>query len=256
MAGVRYAVDAGVARITLDRQEVRNALDLDMVTELDRSLAEVTSDPAVRLALLDAEGPAFCAGMDLKSVDLADPEQAAAFAEALAVVYLRLMTLPFPLLCAVDGPVSGGGVGLVAAADLVWAGSRARFSLPETRLGLVPALVSVPLRRRVGSRVLSGMALGGGSLDARHAVTEGLADFLAEDEAGPVAGAFARGLLREHAHEALARTKRFLVDQAAEGLERELAAAAAEFRAAAATDEARRGLEAFRRKESVRWDEH
>jgi enoyl-CoA hydratase/carnithine racemase len=250
---VRYAVSGHVARLTLDRAEVRNALGIDMLRSMERHLTAASADSSVHLVLLDAEGPAFCAGMDLKSVDLTDASQAATFSEKLASVYHGLMTLPVPLLCAVDGPVSGGGVGLVAAADLVWAGPGARFQLPETRLGLVPALVSVPLRRRAGSRILDRMALGGVSLNADQAVAHGLADVRTDGDASAVARAFASEHLREHSAAALARTKGFLVAQSEMGLEKELTAAARAFQEAVATVEARRGLEAFRRKEPVRW---
>jgi len=251
---VRYASEDGIARVTLAHPDVRNALGFDMLAGLSEHVDRALDDSSVRLLILDAEGQAFCAGMDLKSVDLADPGQAARFAAALAGVYLRLMTLPKPFLCAVDGPVSGGGVGLAAAADLVWAGPKARFSLPETRLGLVPALVSVVLRRRVGPHVLTRMALGGISLNADQAATHGLVDFSSETTAGAAAEAFARALISDHAPGALVRTKRFLASQATDALEDRLADAAHEFQESVQTGEARRGLNAFRRKESVQWD--
>ncbi|MGD8729117.1 MAG: enoyl-CoA hydratase/isomerase family protein, partial [Gemmatimonadota bacterium] len=238
---VRYETSDGVARLTLSRVDVRNALDLEMLEELDRRIQEAEADGSVRLLLLAADGPAFCAGMNLKSVDLGDPTQARAFAQGLSDVYRRLVTFPKPLLCAVDGPVSGGGVGLVAAADLVWAAPEATFSLPETRLGLVPALVSVPLHRRVGTRMLGNMALGGVPLDALPAVARGLADFATEGSAMEAALDFASDLLRDHAPDALSRTKRFLVELNDGALEQRLAAAEREFEGAVATAEARRG---------------
>lgn len=252
--GIRREIRDGIARLTLAREEVRNALDLPMLSDLYEGLGAAADSRDVHLVLLDAEGPAFCAGMNLRSVDLADTGQAEAFAHALASVYLRMMTLPKPVLCAVDGPVSGGGVGLVAASDLVWAGEGARFALPETRLGLVPALVSVPLRRRVGLGCVVRMGLGGTFLDAARATGEGLADVRVSGDAGPIALEAAGALLRDHAPGALSRTKRFLVRGAREEMEADLDSATAEFVEAVGTAEARRGLETFRRKESVRWD--
>lgn len=253
-AGIRRDVRGGIARLTLARDEVRNALDIPMLGALYEDMGAAAESRDVHLVLLDAEGPAFCAGMDLKAVDLADPRQAGAFAHALASVYLRMMTLPKPVLCAVDGPVSGGGVGLVASSDLVWAGDGARFALPETRLGLVPALVSVPLRRRAGLGCVVRMGLGGAVLDAARATDEGLADVRVSGAAGPAALEAAGALLRDHAPGALARTKRFLVGGEREATGADLDAAAAEFVEAVATVEVRRGLEAFHRKESVQWD--
>jgi methylglutaconyl-CoA hydratase len=251
---VLYASEHGVARITLNRPEARNAMDFDMLVALRAHVDRALADASVRVLLLDATAPVFCAGMDLKSVDLGDPEQAARYAIGLSGVYLRLMTLPKPFLCAVDGPVSGGGVGLAAAADLVWAGSQAKFSLPETRLGLVPALVSVVLRQRVGHAVLTRMAIGGVSLGGEQAAAHGLVDFYAEDGADAAARAFAPTLIADHAPGALVRTKRFLAGQTTDALERQLGVAVHEFKESVKTDEARRGLGAFRRKEFVRWD--
>ena len=254
MAAVRYEAVGGIATVTLTRPEVRNALNVESARELKAALARAAVDASVRLVLVDAEGPAFCAGMDLKSVDLGDPTQAAAFAAALADVYEVLMEMAKPVLCAVDGPVSGGGVGLPAAADLVWVGPAAKFSLPETRLGLAPALVSVPLRRRVADQELTRMALAGVALDAGQAVAAGLADFHAPTGAGVEARAFGEAFLRDRAPGASVRTKAFLGRHAADGVRTELDEARRAFVEAVGTDEARRGLEAFRRKESVRWD--
>jgi methylglutaconyl-CoA hydratase len=250
---IRYEADGGVARVTLNRPEVRNALGFTMLAGLTQAVDQALHDPTVRVLMLDAQGPAFCAGMDLKSVDLADPEQAARFAASLSDLYLRLLTFPKTFVCAVDGPVSGGGVGLAAAADLAWAGPRARFSLPETRLGLVPALVSVVLRRRVSAPVMNQMALGGVAFDGTQAAAQGLVDFYSEVGAGVAADAFVQNLLADHAPGALVRTKRLLMG-GTDALERELAVAAHTFEEAVHTDEARKGLDAFRRKEFVRWN--
>lgn len=251
---VRYEARGGIATVTLAHPEVRNALSIESARELKSALARAAVDASVQVILIEAEGPAFCAGMDLKSVDLADPSQAAAFAAALADVYEALMETAKPVLCAVDGPVSGGGVGLPAAADLVWAGPRAKFSLPETRLGLVPALVSVPLRHRIPGPALTRLALSGAPLDAERAVTAGLADYRSPSGAVDAARAFAKSMLREHAPGASARTKRFIGRHAAERVRAELDEARREFVEAVSTEEARRGLDAFRRKEGVRWD--
>ena len=251
---VEYEVSNGVARVTLDRPEARNALSIEMVEMLKKRIDAAVSDPSAHLVWLGAAGPAFCAGMDLKSVELSHPAQAARFARALSGLYCRLLTLPMPLLCSVDGPVAGGGVGLVAAADLVWAGPKATFALPETRLGFVPALASVVLRRRLSPQRLSGMALSGISFDANQALIAGLADFAAENSAAAEADQFARSLLRDHSPGAMSRTKTFLVNPVSTALRVEFVDAEREFLTAAGGEEAQRGLTAFRRKESVRWD--
>jgi enoyl-CoA hydratase/carnithine racemase len=204
--------------------------------------------------ILSAEGPAFCAGMDLKTVALDDPPQAARFANALAESYRRLMMLPVPLLAAVDGPAMGGAVGLALAADLVWVGPQARFAFPETRVGVVPALVSVAARRRMLPGKLAGLAITGTSVAAEEAHRLGLADFVSPTSAKEDAEHFARKLIVENSDEAMRRTKAFLQSQFLATLDRELDDAKKEFRAAVATAAAARGLKAFREKQSPEWD--
>ncbi len=252
---ILYEVTGGLARITLNRPEKRNALSLEMIGELSRAIDAVSEDASTRVVLVTARGEAFCSGMDLQAVPLDDPVEAARFGTDLAEVYGKLLTLPFPLLCGVDGPVMGGGGGLALAGDLVWVGPKALFAFPETRLGVVPALVSVVVRRRVSPLALSGMATTGIPYDAERSVLVGLADFLAADSATIEAEACAEKLLLENSGVAMRRTKEFLIEQSKGDLDEELRAAAIEFGQAVASPEAQRGLRAFREKTPLRWDD-
>jgi methylglutaconyl-CoA hydratase len=252
---ILHEVAEGLARITLNRPEKRNALSFEMVDELSRAIDAVREDASTRVVLLTARGKAFCSGMDLSAVRLDDPDEAARFATGLAGVYRKLLVLPIPLLCGVDGPVMGGGGGLALAADLVWAGPKALFDFPETRLGMVPALVSVVLRRRVSPLRLSGILTTGIPCDAEPSLRVGLADFLASESATVEAEACALKLLQENSGAAMRRTKEFLIAQSWEDLDEELRAAEREFRHAAASPEARRGLEAFRGKLQLTWSD-
>ena len=251
---ILHEISGGLARITLNRPEKRNALSLEMIEALSGAIDAVGADTSTRVVLMTARGKAFCSGMDLSAVPLDDPEQAGRFGTSLAEVYGKLLTLPFPLLCGVDGPVMGGGGGLALAADLVWVGPRAVFAFPETRLGVVPALVSVVLRRRVSPLTLSGLATTGIPCDASCSLRLGLADFLASDSATLEAEAHALKLLHENSGVAMRRTKEFLISQSPGDLDEELRAAAIEFREAVTSPEAQRGLEAFRGKQPLRWD--
>ena len=251
---LRYRAAGGVVRLTLDRPERRNALSPRLLDALQSALDEAGADPRTRVLCLGATGPAFCAGIDLKEVDLSRPAQARELADRLSGVYRTLLAFPVPVLSSVGGAAAGGGVGLAAAADIAWAGPKARFQLPEVRIGLVPAMVSVVLRRRLAPKRVSAMALGGVVLGPADALAAGLVDILAGG-ADTEMVRFAGDLARDHSAGALRRTKAFLDRRLAAGLDAELAAARAEFRAAAATEDVRRGLAAFRRKERVRWNE-
>jgi methylglutaconyl-CoA hydratase len=252
---ILHEVAGGLARITLNRPEKRNALSFEMIEELSRAIDAVREDTSTRVVLVTARGKAFCSGMDLSAVPLDDPDQAGRFGTALAEVYGKLLMLPIPILCGVDGPVMGGGGGIALAADLIWVGPKALFAFPETRLGVVPALVSVVVRRRVSPLTLSGMATTGIPCDAVRSVRVGLADFLASDSATTEAEACAQKLLRENSGVAMRRTKEFLIEQASGDLDEELRAAAREFREAVTSPEAQRGLRAFREKTPLTWDD-
>lgn len=250
---VKFEVKDGLATIALAQPERRNALSFELARALDAALDAAAADRTARVALLVAEGPAFCAGMDLRTVALDDPAQADEFARLLAGCYRKLLGLPVPLLAAVDGPAMGGAVGLALAADLVWAGPAARFAFPETRVGVVPALVSVVARRRVLPGRLHGLCIAGVECDPARAVAVGMADFAPEGRAADEAEAFGRKLIREHSAEAMRRTRAFLRTQFETTLGKELDDALAEFRGAVASDACRRGLAAFREKRSPDW---
>ncbi len=147
----------------------------------------------------------------------------------------------------------GGGAGLALAADVVWVGPKALFAFPEIRLGVVPALVSVVVRRRISPLVLSGILTTGIPCDAERAILVGLADFSAADSATTEAEACALKLLTENSGAAMRRTKEFLIAQAQVDLDEELRWSVREFRQAVASPEAQRGLEAFRGKLPLTW---
>ena len=252
---ILHEVTGGLGRITLNRPEKRNALSLEMIEELSGAIDAVREDPSTRVVLLTARGKAFCSGMDLSAVRLDLPDEAGRFATVLADVYRKLLTLPIPLLCGVDGPAMGGGGGLALASDLVWVGPKALFAFSETRLGVVPALVSVVVRRRVSPIALSGIVTTGIPCDGTRSVRVGLADFLAADSATIEAEACAQRLLHENSGAAMRRTKEFLIAQSSGNLDEELSAAEREFREAVASPQAQRGLEAFRGKLPLTWSD-
>ncbi|HLU49150.1 MAG TPA: enoyl-CoA hydratase/isomerase family protein [Planctomycetota bacterium] len=252
---VEVVSEGGVLRIILSRREARNALSFEMLDELERSLDRAVGDRGARVLLLESSGDVFCAGMDLRAVALEESAVAERFSSALARIYRRLITLEIPLLCAVDGPVIGGGLGLVAAADLVWAGPGAKFQLSEARLGLVPALVSVVLARRLRPKRILGLALSALPLDARGALELGIADRLSHESAAGDARAEAARMIRDNSPKAMRATKRLLNEMISTTLEHDLEEARRAFAEAVRSADAKRGLESFRRKETPNWTE-
>ena len=181
---VRREVRDGLGWITLDRPEVRNALGPGLMDGIGDAVDAFTADPAVRALVIAAEGPAFCAGADLRSMrdSKLSPEEAnRADALRMGGLFHRVANCPKPVLARVHGPAIGGGVGLMAACDIVVAAASTRFQFSEVRLGLVPAVISPFCMRRLGSTVARRLFLTGEAFDARAALDWGLVDIVAED---------------------------------------------------------------------------
>lgn len=206
---------AAVARIRLDRPAVHNAFDSDLVRDLEAALAGLGADPSVRVVVLEAAGASFSAGADLNWMRaMAAADEAANRADALALARLMrtLDELPKPTIARVHGAAFGGGVGLVACCDIAIGVAGARFGLTESRLGLLPAVISPYVIAAIGARQARRWFATAEQFDAAHALHMGLlhevvADVDALDAAierqlqllrtaAPVATAAAKGLVR------------------------------------------------------------
>jgi methylglutaconyl-CoA hydratase len=205
----------GVATVTLDRPEVHNAFDDDVIAELTRAFRRLGADPAVRVVVLRANGKSFSAGADLEWMQRVahySHEQNVADAIALAEMLRALDACPKPTLALVQGPAYGGGVGLVAACDVAIAADAASFALTEVRLGLIPAVISPYVIAAIGERACRRYFLTAESFSATDAYRLGLVhqvvpaerlDTAAADltarllECGPAAQAAAKELIRD-----------------------------------------------------------
>ncbi|MEK7862339.1 MAG: enoyl-CoA hydratase-related protein [Chloroflexota bacterium] len=181
---VRLDVDGRrVARITLARPERRNAFDADLIAALVATLGRI--DPDARAVVLASEGDAFCAGADLswmKGMIEYGLDQNIADSRALAEMFRALDDLPMPLLARVQGPAIGGGAGLVAVADIAVASSEAHFGFTEVRLGIIPAVVSPYVVRKIGSAHATALFVSGIRFDARRALEIGLVESVESPE--------------------------------------------------------------------------
>jgi methylglutaconyl-CoA hydratase len=155
MSALLVSTEGHVARITLNRPDVRNAFNDEVIAELTQAFTLVGQDPQVRAVVLAADGPAFCAGADLnwmrrmadytRAENLAD---AGALAEMLRTIHNCLK----PTIARVQGDVFAGGVGLVAACDMAVSVDTATYCLSEVKLGLIPATISPYVIRAMGAR--------------------------------------------------------------------------------------------------------
>jgi methylglutaconyl-CoA hydratase len=166
-----------VARVTLDRPEIRNAFDDALIAALTKALRELDADSAVRAVVLAGSGAAFCAGADLnwmKRMAGYGYEQNLADAQALAGMLRTLDRMAKPTLARVHGPAFAGGVGLVAACDIAIGVPEAKFCLSEAKLGLSPATISPYVVRAMGERMARRYFLTAEVFDGAEAARIGL----------------------------------------------------------------------------------
>jgi len=173
------ADDRGVTRLTISRAERRNAFDADLIAELLASLGRI--DLSSRVVVLASEGSAFSAGADLEwmrgMVDFGVAENVAD-SRALAELFRGIDELPMPVVARVQGPAIGGGAGLVAVSDVAIASTSAVFAFTEVRLGIIPAVVSPYVIRRIGPAHATALFVTGVRFDAEHARSIGLVDWV------------------------------------------------------------------------------
>lgn len=173
----RVDPESGVARLTLNRPERRNALDRALVEALKDELAMADSDDRVRVIALAGAGPDFCAGADLRELQEtveAGPEASLEEAQALGDLFILIRRLEKPVVALVHGRALAGGAGLATACDLVLAADEAMIGYPEVRLGFVPAMVMAILRRSVGEKRAFELVALGEAFDADTALRHGL----------------------------------------------------------------------------------
>ena len=241
----------------LNRPELRNALNDEVMRGLARLLDELERDATCRVIVLAGRGPAFCAGGDLSRM-----EKAAAMTKAksrteagrFAKLLYRMYTYPKPIVARVHGAAFAGGMGLAAASDLVIAAEEAEFCLPEVRIGLVPAMISPYIVRALGEQQARRYVLTGERLGAREAHRLGFVH-----EWLPAAELDARvekiaGQLAQAGPQALARSKKLLAKVGKAAITPRLSAQTAAVLAdARAGREAREGIRSFLEKRRPRW---
>ena len=243
-AAVRYSAEHGVARIRLAAPDSGNALNRALLSGLLEALREAESTAGIRVVVLEAEGAEFCRGLDLNEVlstaGALDLEPARLFLRALS----QIRGSARPVLARVEGPVTGGGLGLVAACDLVLARREAVFMLPEALLGLLPALITPFLLRRITPARLQFLALSTRSFRAVSALSFGLIDEVVEGSMEDAERVHLKRL-RRSAPDALAECKRYIDAMNGEDLNRQCDAALERFSSWMRRPEVRDGLRRF-----------
>jgi methylglutaconyl-CoA hydratase len=227
-------IDGPVARVFMNRPDVRNAFDGLMVTELRQVLFEVRTLDAVRVIVLGGRGPSFCAGADLawmKAMAGFSREENLREAQALADLFFTVYESPKPIVARVHGAALGGGAGLVAACDIPVAALGTQFGFTEVRLGIIPAVISPYVIAKIGEAAARELFLTGERFEAVRAQEIGLVRAAVPEEdldavvdgrvqellkAGPRAIAEAKALIREVAWKRPEDVQRYTVERIAD----------------------------------------
>ncbi len=245
---VTLQIADAVGTITLDSPANRNALSAAVRAGLTLALDTATSDPAVRVVVLTHRGPVFCSGMDLKEEAVAGPGRQGV--RELPAILRRISRCPKPVVARIGGPARAGGIGLLAAADIVVATRSATFSFTEVRIGLIPAVITVPVLHRVAPWAARELLLTGEVFGSERAMEIGLVNAV-DDDVDERVSRYVRSLLAG-GPTALAGTKALLqagLDDSEERYGRLLDISASQF----ASAEAREGGRSFTEKRPANW---
>lgn len=240
---VHCEVSEGVSFVTLASADTGNALDAKLLGELREALERVTAAGAGRAIVLGAEGPDFSRGLDLHAF-AGGGRPSASTLRALADCLLLIVRSQVPVIARVEQSALGGGLGLVAACDMVLAAPRAVFSLPEPVVGMIPALVSPVLLRRLTPGRLQYLALSTRTVGAAEALALGLVDELVEGDMDRAVTQQLQRVLRS-SPEGLAEIKRMVTSLSGVDLAEQLEGALARLLAWLDKPGASEGIQAF-----------
>ena len=253
MQNIHLEIDArGVATLTLQRPEVHNAFNAQVVEELHQAFRDLESHPKVRVVVLRGQGKSFSAGADvewMRGQAVAGEEENRRGARHMADMFQAIDNCPRPVVALIQGAALGGGTGLTCAVDIAIAGPRAFFGFTEVRLGIVPAVISPYAIRRLGYSRARVHFLLGDRIDAQTAYRIGLIHYLSEDPEAQLEEILGHLLAGSPSAQArikpLARTSYELTDPTDFTVE--------QITAARAHPDGREGLSAFLEKRPPQW---
>jgi methylglutaconyl-CoA hydratase len=255
---LKFERDGKIAIVTLNRPEKRNAISTPMIEDIFAALNAAQEDSSVRVVILTGAGKAFCSGMDLETLQAIAKQthdENLADSRRMARMFQLVYGFPKPLITAVNGAAIAGGCGLATLSDFTIAAPEAKFGYTEVRIGFIPALVSVMLRRQVGEKQARDLLLTGRIIDAADAFRLGLVN-----EIVPLEDLMKRArevaiMYLESSPVSLAMTKRLLMSHD-NRMHEELELATQENARIRGTEDFREGLASFLEKRKPKWCGH
>jgi methylglutaconyl-CoA hydratase len=252
---IELAYDSGIATITLNRPEKRNAISFELIGDLLLALKEVETSDALVLIVTGA-GKAFSSGMDLENLKTLlgrSPEQNLKDSETMVRLFRSLYEFPKVTIAAVNGAAIAGGTGLALLCDFTLAVPEAKFGYTEVRIGFVPAIVSTFLLRQTGEKYARDLLLTGRIIGAEEASRMGLVnEIVAQEQLMARARELAEQLM-ENSPASLRATKKLLNDHARAELDVQIEAAVRENAAVRTTADFREGITSFLEKRKPVW---
>jgi methylglutaconyl-CoA hydratase len=255
---IQLAIDSGVATITLNRPDKRNAISFQLVDELLSAFAEIEKSSA-HAFILTGSGKAFCAGMDLeelKSLLGKSHEENVKDSTRMAVLFRRLYEFPLPTIAVVNGAAIAGGTGLATMCDFTLAVPEAKFGYTEVRIGFVPAIVSSILVWQVGHKIARDLLLTGRLFDAAEAHRYGLVNEIVDAGRLITRANEIAAQLGENSPSSVRATKKLINSFLKVQLDEQIAAAIEDNARIRTTADFREGVSSFLEKRKPRWSGH
>jgi methylglutaconyl-CoA hydratase len=245
--------------ITMNRPDRRNAISTQMMEDLLEALNVAQNDIYVRAVILTGAGKAFCSGLDIDSLNAIakqTPEENLGDSRLIARMFHRLYSFPKPLIAAVNGAAVAGGCGIATFTDITLAVPDAKFGYTEVRIGFIPALVSVLLRRQIGEKRSRELLLTGRIFDAAEGYRLGLVtEIVAPEQLMEKAQEYAQ-IFVSNSPTSLEHTKRLLLHYDDEDIRQEIELATQANAQIRSTADFREGLAAFLEKRVPNWTGH
>ncbi|MEN7341769.1 MAG: enoyl-CoA hydratase-related protein [Pseudomonadota bacterium] len=260
MPTITTTLERGWLTIRLAQPNIRNALTDEMVLELTAELNRAATDVAIRGITFHGEGEVFCAGGDLKgfqkTIDADSVASITDVSKRAGALFHLINEMPQVVVMCVHGAAIAGGMGMMAAGDVVITTQDAKFALTETQLGIVPAQIAPLVLQRVGPATARRLMLTGARFDGEHAAAIGLADFVVEDATAMMAKeADIRRDVFRCAPGAVAATKQLLRHLTDRDKAAVIEHAADVFAGRLGSDEGREGIASFIEKRKPEWAE-
>ena len=254
---VDYSVKDRIGFITLNRPEKRNALSFELVEELKINFARAEGDDGVKVIVLKANGETFCAGADLsylQKLQNFSKEENLEDSRLLKDLFYKIYTLNKVVIAQVQGHALAGGCGLATVCDFVYAVPEAKFGYTEVKIGFIPAIVMVFLIRKIGEQKSKHLLLSGELVSGESAVQFGLANKIVNKEKLEMAVIdFAFKLIKNNSGQSMGLAKRMIGEVQSMKLEDALEYAAEKNAEARASDDCKKGIQAFLNKDDLIW---